>query len=77
MDLLVVETDLMFRDNYLILGCRDKPEDGVSGQDNNSRNPGGLVLLLITLMTYWHSHNTSVLKCVVNAVSHFKSLQCT
>lgn len=55
---LVVETDLMFGGNYLMLGCRDKPEDGVRVvEDHNSCCSGGLLLLLITLMTYRHSHS--------------------
>lgn len=47
--------DLMFGDNYLMIGCVDKPEGGISVGDDNSSSPGGLVLLLITIMTYWHS----------------------
>lgn len=50
---LVVETDLMFGNNYLMLACGDKPEGGVIVEDNNSCSPGEL--LLITPMTYWHS----------------------
>lgn len=50
-------------DNYLMLGCGDKPEGGISVEDVNSFGPGGLLLLFITAMMYWHSP--------------FKSLQCT
>lgn len=50
---LVVETDLMFWGNYLMLGRGDKPEGGVSVvEDDGSSCSGGLPLLLITLMTY-------------------------
>lgn len=53
--LVAVETHLMFRDNYLMLGCGDKPEGGVSVEDHNSCSPGGILLLLINLMTYTHT----------------------
>lgn len=75
--LVAVESDLMFTDNYFMLGCGDESEGGVSVEDHNSCS---LLLLFITIMAYIYSHTqhcNAKIRCVVNVQSHFKSLQCT